>query len=894
MPHLNKRLLIFIICLCSTGVFAQSLYVAKDNISCTYGIKNETGDWVVNAEYGRLDKTFNGYFVFEENGKKGLISPTAKVIVQPKLDQISELLIVGQQKTNSRFFKIVANGKVGIIRSNATYVAKPRYTDVVVDAGFKFLLYLEENGQFESSYVDSNGTFLFDKVKGIVQPFEGNDRTIIGSEDGSDEGGRSGMIDAKGNVVIARKYDELSICSKKGVVVVKDGKTGLVNFDGEDIIPMNYEIVKSPYSPAGPICFEDHKSWRIKGETGYGLMSSTGKVLIEAQYEVFEHSPSEIVTPKFEWLIKKDGKYGVLGKDGKEVIVPIYDTLIPLPVFNKNNYRNGTKHLHYIYKKQGVYGLLDEDGSPIEEHKNDHYFADDYNGHQYLYFAEGMEVKSFDVTAHPAKEVKLEKMLAHDTIVLYKCEGHIVPFVLGKRDGKEFARIGINHFAFHNYGKLLVMNHQRGCIVYTNDGENWGGNKISSIEEGHGDYIEVYTKYGNSGYLKSNGERLTDTIYAGLDQSYHHDGYAWAKKMRASGFDFDWVLIDPKGNEVEGLSFSKPFHFENEVVAVSKGKVGVLNCEELAWKVEPMFGHVRLEGGGVYKVVTAKGRFGLINGQGEEICPVEMTSLRKVFSSVSEDEGHSKHQNEQIVWLAEKGQGQFLVDNTGRQIKDPSKVKELLLKFVFGEETEYKTNNCTECDKVLVNEAFKEFLAASGFRNDISKVITSKSRRSQRCFPEKKERLSGTTYKPSFLYVPSYRFELSYISAIGYSLRIENLDKIYDVNSPSSRSEGTEWANYVLENRQLKKVTLYDIFGSDKFLEDEFTLALSKRSDLDLDCSNISKIHRIVGSRFSLHPEGVVIYMSKRTGGADLAGVTIPWDRLKSHDSSAWLARLFE
>lgn len=155
------------------------------------------------------------------------------------------------------------------------------------------------------------------------------------------EGGKKGVKDAAGEVLVPAEYDEVGctfadFCRGFAIPVVKDGKMALVSPDGKGTLLTELEY--------DHICFDDCFFVLVK-DGKKGLATGGGEVIIPAEMD-------EVYTP-FNSLTAylKDGKFGfaMIGYD-----------LMTDPVYESYDIESGTEYLQVV--KDGVSGYIDESG----------------------------------------------------------------------------------------------------------------------------------------------------------------------------------------------------------------------------------------------------------------------------------------------------------------------------------------------------------------------------------------------------------------------------------------------------------------------------------------------------------------------------------------------------
>lgn len=142
-----------------------------------------------------------------------------------------------------------------------------------------------------------------------------------------------GVINPKGKVLIPFEYEAIDLGEvKRGfpsndntyfrevskkikgdtihlIRVMKNGKQGVVDETGKEIIPCNYlKIYRLRYQYIG--IENDFK----------GVVSVDGKIIVSPEY-------NSVIPKEYGFSVRKEGKKGILDRQGEEIIPPIYDKL---------------------------------------------------------------------------------------------------------------------------------------------------------------------------------------------------------------------------------------------------------------------------------------------------------------------------------------------------------------------------------------------------------------------------------------------------------------------------------------------------------------------------------------------------------------------------------------
>jgi len=100
--------------------------------------------------------------------------------------------------------------------------------------------------------------------------------------------------------------------------VLKDGKFGVVDISGREIVPPKYDEV---------FPFEKGRAW-VKLNGKYGMIDRNGKEVIPIKYDAAVVSDEGII-----W-VKIDDKWGIMDTSGKEISPPVYDYEAVTPFTN--------------------------------------------------------------------------------------------------------------------------------------------------------------------------------------------------------------------------------------------------------------------------------------------------------------------------------------------------------------------------------------------------------------------------------------------------------------------------------------------------------------------------------------------------------------------------------
>lgn len=318
------------------------------------------------------------------NVKKVIAVIVALLVIIMFVVGIKELL---KDKGNTKqktfvtgYYTIYENGKWGVIDTKQNTIIEPSYDEMIIipdNSKPVFIVTLNANyetGSFETKVLDNNNNEIFtnyNKVEAIYNQDKSNNlwyESMLKVQ----KDGKYGLINLDGKEILPCEYDEIKpiLGIKNIVLTVKDEKQGIVDNTGNI-------VVKNEYAQITTLTDKYENGFIIKADNGkYGVVGTNGKLVIEAKYDEIKNvygNKMYVVKEGSSWKIvdeeantylqdkfddikeinidkivaKKDNKYGIISINGETVIDFTYDDL-------KFIYTDT-----YIAKKDNKYGIID-------------------------------------------------------------------------------------------------------------------------------------------------------------------------------------------------------------------------------------------------------------------------------------------------------------------------------------------------------------------------------------------------------------------------------------------------------------------------------------------------------------------------------------------------------
>lgn len=472
------------------------------------------------------------------NIKKVIATVVAIIVVIMFVISIKNLLS-GTKKTTKdvsaveTYFPVYLDGKWGAIDNNGNLVVNAMYDEIVAipDPNKDIFVCTYDidysTGTYSTKVINKVGNEVLTDYNNVQAIENSNDNGIWYEKDilKFEKDGKYGLIDFNGKLILEAEYDSIYALDgiEKNIIIEKDGLKGLVNTSmGEVIIEPNYTdittLLKNSYE-SGYIVQKDGK---------YGVITADKKTVFEPIYDEIKNVTSDgyyavVENGKLELVDKtgivkldsgfdsieeingetitiiSNGKYGALSVDGIEVVSSEYEDL---------KYIYGT---YYIAKKDGNYGVISTTGEVVVDYE---YVSMEYQ-------------KTADFIQADNESYKTDLIDRNFNVVL----NDVIISELNLENGYLRVREG-DEYNYYNF-KFEKKTSQE--VLATNT-------------------LFLVKENGKYGYENKNGERIVDCIYDDAREQ-NKFGYCAVKKdgvwgcLKSDGT----VVLDPSVNLEENL-----------------------------------------------------------------------------------------------------------------------------------------------------------------------------------------------------------------------------------------------------------------------------------------------------------------------------------------------------
>ena len=275
-------------------------------------------------------------------------------------DKSYEVEEVGEHQ----YFKLYEQEEYGIIDKGGNIIIEPQYDKIEIPNPSKaiFVCYSHDSsGEEKTTVVNDKKEVLFSQYEKVTAfafkdasvdevPFE---KSVLRYQ----KDGKYGIIDFEGKEITKPIYDSIeSLSYKEGCFLVQqNGKYGVVNIKGKEMVPIEYDTItadgyyeeENKYKEAGFIVAN-------KTEEGYryGYITHTGELLLEAKYNEIDRV-TEIKGEDVYLLAFENGQATIM-KNKEKVTEEKYEEV-------EYNY----SHDMFIVQKAGKEGVITREGKTI-------------------------------------------------------------------------------------------------------------------------------------------------------------------------------------------------------------------------------------------------------------------------------------------------------------------------------------------------------------------------------------------------------------------------------------------------------------------------------------------------------------------------------------------------
>ena len=217
------------------------------------------------------------------------------------------------------YFLINKDNRWGVMDNNSKIVVEPTYTEAIIIPDDKKDIFIctydvSEDGTYKTRVLNNKGKEIFTEYNTVYALENYDENNTLWYESNVlkvEKNGKFGLINFSGKEILNCNYED--IYTLKGItnsiITVKDEKKGVVNNTGNILIENKYEEIKS--------LGKDTRMYIVKEDEKYGIDG-----ILECKYEeILPLNNKEI------FCIKEDDEYKIINKEQENVFTEKFDNI---------------------------------------------------------------------------------------------------------------------------------------------------------------------------------------------------------------------------------------------------------------------------------------------------------------------------------------------------------------------------------------------------------------------------------------------------------------------------------------------------------------------------------------------------------------------------------------
>lgn len=378
------------------------------------------------------------------------------------------------------------------------------------------------------------------------------------------ENEKYGVIDAKGNILVEPKYDNIDIPNPSKPIFV-----GYFNYDSQkgeyqtEVVNEKNEKILTQYEKVLPLMFKEtttevpyEKSVLTYIENNkYGIINFEGKKITDAIYDSIE----SLLYKEGCLIVTQDGKYGVITIEGKEMIKIEYDSITA-----DGYYEEETKYQKagfVIGQKKDVgyrYGYISNKGKIILDveyneinrvteidSENEIYLLAFKNGQAGLY------KNSEQILKHGYEEIEYNK--SNEIFIVQKLSKQGIT----NKQGKEIIPIEYNYIMISG-NKINAQKEEKLYIFDIQGKQEETSDNLTILSTENENYSIIMDENDRFGVIDKDGNTIIESQYQYIE--YYFENYFIVTKDGKTG------IIDSNNNQKVDFKYDTIQVIENTKV----------------------------------------------------------------------------------------------------------------------------------------------------------------------------------------------------------------------------------------------------------------------------------------------------------------------------------------
>jgi TonB family protein len=544
-----------------------------------FGLIDSTGKIVLPVQYDFISDFEVGSAVIKLDGKQGLIDKQGNIIIPVKYDYVEPFYhgaavvglynkyalmnAKGEEITPFKYDEMTGS-KQGIFEAKyewLPYVLDSLGREIELPADAFNVWEIYPNGiilldtEHGFMFIHSNGRELtkVNKIVNLYAKLYSSEKLILDCLSPNLfsirlDSDKMGLIDSLGNELLTFEYNDIKNFSSTGLILEKNGKCTLVDYEFKTILPYKYdqlEVFERDYyniEYGSRVRYNDSLLLASVGGKR-GIINTTGKIKVPIIYDDLSVLENGLI------IASKNDMQGLVDINGEIVLALIYDEIYYLG------------DASYLVRTKGMYMLLSTQGkiSPLVANRRFYTSETTINGLLRIYNESGSQVGCMDRYGNMVIPIDYDHIyFAESGLALARKNGNvgyidavgttIIPFKFGTHSMEfegRLARVSLNNQLYYINKKGEVFLDEALTKKYTPVEKKEDPGADNGLIKDCGFDPEVYVMSQTPPEFPGGEEAMQDFIYSNL--IYPDE----AKKNTIEGMVWVDIIINCNGNVIK-------------------------------------------------------------------------------------------------------------------------------------------------------------------------------------------------------------------------------------------------------------------------------------------------------------------------------------------------------
>lgn len=304
----------------------ELLEVRKGGKAGLYGLK---GKKLLSPEMDLIGTFSEGFFLVKQNAKYGYANKLGRVLIKPAYEDARPF--------KNKQAAVKKDGKWGVIDYANKFLLKPEFDNIVVGQGNYYAITQRDKTYFYDFGLKKITEEAYEKIYA-----EDTIHAVRVKKDGK----FSYYNPVAKSYLTTEKFDGAEAYEKGFAVVTKASKMGVLDVNGKQLLPCQYDAVVYDQ-------FQNKAIFRTVQNGKEGIADASGKVIIPNEYDRINPALPNYLK------VKKNGKYAIMRTSGVAVTDFIYDF-----ISSRFDFPNAPEW-PAIASQKGKFGLINEKGEEV-------------------------------------------------------------------------------------------------------------------------------------------------------------------------------------------------------------------------------------------------------------------------------------------------------------------------------------------------------------------------------------------------------------------------------------------------------------------------------------------------------------------------------------------------